>query len=52
MILTKPNTLVRLNLIVCHSVHFVDQDLHLISAQMTKVQDAYDMHVLQLTGRL
>lgn len=35
---------------LCHSVHFVDKDFHLICTQMTKVQDAHDMRVLQLAG--
>lgn len=33
-----------------HPVHFADEDLHLIGTQVTKVQDAHHMCVLQLAG--
>lgn len=33
-----------------NSVHFVDQNFHLLFTQMTKVQDAHNVCVLQLTG--
>lgn len=36
---------------LCHSVNFADQHFHLIHSEVTKVQDANDMHVLQLAGR-
>lgn len=35
---------------LCHPVYFADEDFHLISTQVTKVQDAHHMCVLQLAG--
>lgn len=35
---------------LCHSVHFADQHFHLIFSEVTKVQDANNVRVLQLAG--
>lgn len=43
----SPLLLAKTNL--CHSVHFADKNLHLISTKMTKVQNTHDMCVLQFT---